>query len=69
MHSCPSDLTLRKSLLNILLLVEKKNNKNIKKIKQVVDYSLDNSLQMNTDEQVGNSSRFHRKHALMFNIQ
>lgn len=68
-HSHPCDPILRKALLSWLLVVEKQNNKNIKKIKQSVDYRLEGALQMNTDENANNTARFHKKYALMFNIQ
>lgn len=69
MHSHPTDPILRKALVSWLVVVEKQNNKNTKKIKQSMDYRLEGAIQMNSDEQASNTSRFHKKYALMFNIQ
>jgi hypothetical protein len=69
MHSHPCDQVLRKSLLSWLVVAGKQNNKNIKKIKQSVDYRLEGALQMNSDENANNTARFHKKYALMYNTQ
>lgn len=68
-HSHPTDPVLRKALVSWLLIVEKQNNKNTKKIKQSIDYRLEGALQANSDDQANNSARFHKKYAIMYNIQ
>jgi hypothetical protein len=67
-HLYPCDPTLRKVLLSWLIVVEKQNNKAVKKIKAVMDYRLEGILQMNTDEQANNTERFHKKFAIMCNV-
>lgn len=54
-HLNPCDPFLRKCLVSLLLIIEKKNNKSMKKVKQIVDYRFDNMLQVNADEQANNS--------------
>ena len=67
-HLYPCDPTLRKVLLSWLIVVEKQNNKAVKKIKAVMDYRLEGILQMNTDEQANNTERFHKKFVIMCNV-
>ena len=68
MHSDPCDLQLRKSLLAWLVSVEKVNNLNVKKIKNVVNYRIESTIMMNQDELANKSHIFHKKNAILNNM-
>jgi hypothetical protein len=69
LHSHPTDPILRQSFVTWLLLKDKQNNTNLKKMKQSLDYRLESIYQMNQDDNANNITKFHKKHALMYNIE
>ena len=68
LHSDPSDLQLRKCLLAWLLSVEKVNNLNVKRVKNVVDYRIESGLMMNQDELASKTPLLHKKNAILNNV-
>ena len=68
LHLDPCDPTLRKSFLVWLVGWEKKNNLNVKKVKNIVDYRVSSALEMNEDAKADHTARIHQKNSLLYNV-